>query len=211
MEVEVIRSARRRKTVEARLVDGVLEVRVPARMSRRDEEQSVREMVDRFERKRRASLVDVEARARSLARRHDLPQPTGVRWVENQRTRWGSCTPETGEIRVSAVLAGYPRWVLDYVLVHELAHLVEPNHSARFHELVHRYPKAERAEGFLIAKGLGEDDADDQLLGLTADDQADGLTVDDPAVERGADEAPLATARPVAPVDEPAPAQPSLF
>jgi predicted metal-dependent hydrolase len=195
MEVEVIRSARRRKTVEARLVGGVLEVRVPARMSRRDEEQSVREMVDRFERKRRASLVDVEARARLLARRHDLPVPTGVRWVENQRTRWGSCTPETGEIRVSVVLAGYPRWVLDYVLVHELAHLVEANHIARFHELVHRYPKAERAEGFLIAKGLGDDEP------------VDGL--DDAVVDEHPRPAPIERAPERAAAD--APAQPSLF
>jgi predicted metal-dependent hydrolase len=189
MAVEVIRSARRRKTVEARLGGGVLEVRVPARMSRRDEEQSVREMVDRFERKRCASLVDVEARARLLARRHDLPSPTGVRWVENQRTRWGSCTPETGEIRVSVVLAGYPRWVLDYVLVHELAHLVEANHSARFHELVHRYPKAERAEGFLIAKGLGDVEVVDGLDDAIVDEHAPPAPIER-APERATDDAP---------------------
>jgi hypothetical protein len=119
-----------------------------------------------------------------------------VRWVENQRTRWGSCTPETGEIRVSAVLAGYPRWVLDYVLVHELAHLVEANHSARFHELVHRYPKAERAEGFLIAKGLGDDIDDEPVAPVEPAHEAPAEPRPEPPAPRVADSVP---------------AQPSLF
>jgi predicted metal-dependent hydrolase len=113
MDVEVIRSSRRRKTVEARMVGEILEVRVPARLSRREEEQCVRDMVDRFERKRGADEVDVEARAASLARRYGLPVPAGVRWVDNQHRRWGSCTIETGQFRLSSVLASYPRWVLD--------------------------------------------------------------------------------------------------
>lgn len=158
MDVEVIRSSRRRKTIEARLVEGTLEVRVPARLSRREEDQCVRDMVERFERRQHADRVDVQARAAALARRYDLPVPASVRWVDNQRRRWGSCTIETGEIRVSSALASYPRWVLDYVLVHEMAHLVEADHGAGFRALVARYPKAERAEGFLIAKGHQEAD-----------------------------------------------------
>ena len=58
---------------------------------------------------------------------------------------------------VSARLAAYPRWVLDYVIVHELAHLVEASHGPAFWELVNRYPLAERARGYLIAKGEADE------------------------------------------------------
>jgi len=154
MEVVVLRSAKRRKTVSARMVGDVLEVRLPGWMGAADEAKWVEEMRKRFERKRSTDAIDVEARARELATRYDLPQPTSVRWVDNQTTRWGSCTPADGTIRISSALAGWPRWVLDFVLVHELAHLVELSHGPAFQALVARYPKAERATGFLIAKGL---------------------------------------------------------
>ncbi len=158
MPVEVIRSRKRKKTVQAVVTDGRIRVHMPAWMTKKDEELYVADLVAKIEKKYRSQHIDVEARARSLARRFDLPQPRSVRWSEVQRARWGSCSVDAGDIRVSDRLADWPTWVLDYVLVHELAHLVEPNHSPAFHALVARYPKAERATGFLIAKGLGEDD-----------------------------------------------------
>jgi predicted metal-dependent hydrolase len=157
MQVEVVRSARRRRTVEARLVDGVLEVRIPARLSQREERRFVREMTERFERRRHTDEIDLLARTVRLAERYRLPQPASISWSDRQRRRWGSCTVATRQIRISSVLAHYPSWVLDYVIVHELAHLAEPAHNADFHDLVSRYPKAERAEGFLIAKGWGDE------------------------------------------------------
>jgi predicted metal-dependent hydrolase len=158
VEVSVLRSARRRKTVSARMVHGVLEVRLPGWMGPADEAKWVEEMRRKFERRATSETIDVDARARLLARRYDLPEPATVRWVDNQTSRWGSCTPVDRTIRVSSRLAAWPTWVLDFVLVHELAHLAEPGHGAAFHELVARYPKAERATGFLIAKGLSSDD-----------------------------------------------------
>lgn len=159
--MEVVRSARRRKTVSASIVDGRVRVLVPAWMSRAETDEYVAHLVSRLERSHSSAHVELGERARRLARRYGLPEPTSVRWSDRQRARWGSCSVATGEIRVSSRLAAYPPWVLDYVLVHELAHLVEPNHSPAFAALVARYPKAERAIGFLIAKGLGDEDGID--------------------------------------------------
>ncbi|MEO7427764.1 MAG: M48 family metallopeptidase, partial [Acidimicrobiales bacterium] len=87
-----------------------------------------------------------------------LPAPRSIQWVTNQRQRWGSCTPSASEIRISDRIAGFPDWVLDAVIVHELAHLVHLQHSAEFWALAQRYPKTERAYGFLIAKQLTDED-----------------------------------------------------
>ena len=129
VQVEVIRSPRRRRTVQAQEVEGVVRVSIPATMTKAEEERWVDEMVRRFERRRSTAAVDLEARAATLAARHGLPQPQSIAWADNQRSRWASCTPDDGAIRVSAALVSMPRWVLDYVIVHELAHLVEPAHG----------------------------------------------------------------------------------
>jgi predicted metal-dependent hydrolase len=158
MQVEVVRSKKRRKTISARQVGGVLRVSIPATMTRAEEEHWVGEMVRRMERRSHAGEVDLARRVAVLAPRYGLPLPASIRWVGNQVARWGSCSTQDRTIRISDRLAGYPLWVLDYVLVHELAHLLEPSHNARFAELVGRYPKAERAIGYLMAKGLEDDD-----------------------------------------------------
>jgi predicted metal-dependent hydrolase len=154
MEVQVVRSPRRRKTVEAKEIDGVLRVTIPAWMSSAEEAQWVEKMSGRFSRRRRTEGIDLHRRAQALSRRLDLPMPNSIRWVDNQRMRWGSCTPADGAIRLSSRMAGFPLWVIDAVIVHELAHLVELGHGPRFWELADRYHLAERAKGFLIAKGL---------------------------------------------------------
>ena len=102
------------------------------------------------------------------------PGPATVRWVPPMRTRWASCTPVDGTIRISERLRDAPGWVVDYVLVHELAHLLEPGHDARFWAWVHRYPRTERAIGYLeglsAAAGLGFTgiDGDDVRAGQRA-------------------------------------------
>ena len=160
MDVEVVRSAKRRKSVSARVVDGRIVVRMPQWMSKAQEAEYVAALVAKLERQHSAQDVDLPRRATDLAARYDLPRPTAIRWVTNQNHRWGSCTPSTGEIRISDRIASFPGWVVDAVVVHELAHLVHLHHSPAFWELANRYPKTERAYGFLIAKQLTDDEVD---------------------------------------------------
>ena len=153
-EVEVRRSKRRRRTVSAYRQGDRIVVLIPASLSRAEESEWVTTMVERIERsERRKRLSDDDLMARAQALNLDYfggrAVPTSVRWVSNQRTRWGSCTPIDGSIRVSTRVQPMPGWVVDYVLVHELAHLLEPSHNARFWAWVDRYPQAERAKGFL--------------------------------------------------------------
>ena len=161
--VEVRRSSRRRRTVTAYQESGRTVVLIPAAFSPAEERRWVAQMVaklqTREERRRRSLGGDDElmARARALSVAHldGVPQPASVRWVDNQNRRWGSCTPADRTIRLSSRLRAMPEYVVDYVLVHELVHLVEPSHDARFWSLVARYPRAERARGFLEGVELG--------------------------------------------------------
>lgn len=168
MEVHVIRSARRARTVSARLVGNRLNVRIPASMSPTEEQEFVQRMVARFQnRTTRRELNNDQSlalRAKLLAERYLDGQlvPSSIRYVTNQRTIFGSCSTRTREIRISDRLAGVPEWVRDYVLIHELAHLAEPNHSRRFWRLVNRYERTERARGYLIAIGLEREDGEHQ-------------------------------------------------
>ncbi|MBC7314948.1 MAG: M48 family metallopeptidase [Chloroflexi bacterium] len=161
MEIVVIRSVRRRKTVSATLKGNTLEVRVPADLP----EAQMRTFVERFRQnalRRRAQGSDsaLESRAQRLNRSlfGGKLRWESIRFVKNQHKRFGSCSPATGRIRISNRLQGAPDFVLDYVLVHELAHLIQPNHSKAFWELVYRFPLAERARGYLMALQMEEDE-----------------------------------------------------
>jgi predicted metal-dependent hydrolase len=154
-EVEVRRSRRRRRTVSAYRDGDRIIVMIPASLTRAEEAQWIEKMVarlERSERRRKPSDAGLLARAHELSDRYlgGLATPESVRWVDNQLTRWGSCTPGDRTIRLSARLQGMPQWVVDYVLVHELAHLLEAGHDAAFWAWVDRYPKAERAKGYLL-------------------------------------------------------------
>jgi len=154
-EVEVRRSARRRRTVSAYRDGDRIVVLIPATLTRRQEAEWVETMVarlERSERRRRPNDEDLLTRANGLsdAFLEGQARPRSVRWVDNQRSRWGSCTPGDGTIRLSSRLRGMPAWVVDYVLVHELAHLLAPGHDATFWSWVDRYPHAERAKGYLL-------------------------------------------------------------
>ncbi len=164
MEIKVIRSARRRKTVSARIQDGVMVVRAPLHISDKELNEVIENLKTRLQRRKEAqelSDAKLAARAQELNRRYfgGKLRWNNIRWVTNQNKRFGSCTPTQGTIRISHRLAAMPAWVLDYVIVHELAHLLESNHSPRFWKLVNRYPRTERARGYLMAVGLEDENA----------------------------------------------------
>jgi predicted metal-dependent hydrolase len=153
-DVEVRRSARRRRTVSAYRQDGRTVVLVPARMSRAEEARWVTAMLERLarqERRTRPSDPDLLGRAQSLSARWMgcRARPTSVRWAPDQRRRWGSCSVDEGSIRLSSRLQGMPTWVVDYVLLHELAHLLEASHGPAFWALLGDYPDLARAKAFL--------------------------------------------------------------
>lgn len=153
-EVEVRRSARRTRTVSAYRKDGKVIVMIPARFTRAEESEWVDTMLSRLEgsaARGRQTDEQLMKRALELGRDYlaDQVRPTSVRWVDNMTTRWASCTTGEGSIRLSDRLQSMPVWVIDYVLVHELAHLIEPSHNKRFWHWVDKYPKAERAKGYL--------------------------------------------------------------
>jgi predicted metal-dependent hydrolase len=170
-DVEVRRSQRRRRTVSAYRDGERVVVLIPAQFSGAEEREWVDRMLARLDaREQRSRRTDayLAERAQRLIDRHLSDQraaqsPISVRWVNNQHGRWGSCTPADRTIRISSRIMDFPEWVLDYVLLHELAHLVVPFHNARFWSLVARYPKAERARGYLegvsaaAGLGMGED------------------------------------------------------
>ena len=153
-DVEVRRSKRRKRTVSAYRQDGRLVVLIPASFTAAEERVWIERMaakVDRQSRRTRGTDELLMARARELSGMYlgGRAVPASVRWVDNMTTRWASCTSTSREIRMSERLQSMPEWVVDYVLLHELAHLVEASHNAYFWSLVDRYPKAERAKGYL--------------------------------------------------------------
>ncbi|MFJ4869374.1 M48 family metallopeptidase [Streptomyces sp. NPDC088757] len=159
--VEVRRSARRSRTVSAYREGDRTIVLIPARMSEAEERRWVGVMLDKLAAKENRSVLgdrELTERARRLSDQYfdGRARPGSVRWVTNQNTRWGSCTPSEGSIRLSHRLQGMPEYVVDYVLLHELAHLLVPGHGPRFWRLLEAYPRTERARGYLEGVAAAE-------------------------------------------------------
>jgi hypothetical protein len=174
-------------------------VLLPARFSRAEEQEWVRRMLDRLaarEQRGRRSDTELLERARQLARRY-LPghpaaaNPASVRWVDNQNARWGSCTPLDRTIRLSSRLRGMPDWVIDYVLLHEIAHLVLAGHGPKFWKLLEGYPRTERARGYLegVAAAAGLDLAEDNDV-AGPDELDDAAESDSPDLGQDRDSEP---------------------
>ena len=180
--VEVRRSARRKKTVSAFWEGGTAVVAIPASFTRAQEAHWVERMVTRL-REDTARRSGPAGDAALLARGHELSseylggraRPASIRWVTNQRRRWGSCTPSQRTIRLSHELQGMPGWVVDYVILHELAHLLVSGHGPAFWRLLEGYPRLDEAKAFLAGvafagtrpggpPGGGADDGDWDLI-----------------------------------------------
>lgn len=179
--VEVRRSRRRTRTVSAFREDGLIVVVIPARLSAAEEREWVDKMVERVttaEHRRRPSDDELMRRAVQLSRRFldGLATPLSVRWVDNQNSRWGSCTPADRTIRISDRVRGMPPYVVDYVLLHELTHLLVHGHGPEFWGWLERYPTLQRARGFLegvsatAQLGITDTDAEDEDTPGTSDD-----------------------------------------
>jgi len=164
--VEVRRSRKRLRTVTAYREGDRTIVAIPARFTRAQEREWVGRMLARLanqERRRRPSDAELMQRAVDLSARYlsGRAEPASVVWSSNQGRRWGSCTPSDRTIRISDRLRGMPSWVLDYVLLHELAHLLHAGHGPEFWAELDAYPRTARARGFLEGYSYGEEHADD--------------------------------------------------
>ncbi len=168
LTVRIKKSQRRQKTISARWRDNnTIEVSAPASIDDEALQLAVENLKRRLiaaREKLNAPLDDqaLEERARALNKKYfsDRLRWRSIRFVTNQNKRFGSCTPKQGTIRISHRLASAPAWVLDYVIMHELTHLLEANHSQKFWRIVQRYPLTERARGYLIALSLEKDSVD---------------------------------------------------
>jgi hypothetical protein len=168
-------SSRRRKTSAAYWDQGKIVVLLPAHLQEPRRSETIEWLVARVLAKRPGTSGSdhlLAERAATLADRYvDGVRPRSIRWVGNQARRWGSCTSSTGEIRISNRLRTVPDWVLDATIVHELAHLVHPDHSPAFHRVADRLPRQRDAAIFLEGYALGLSRGDHDTA--TSDDTAD--------------------------------------
>ena len=171
--VDVVRDARLRTRIHWEWNGDHVRIRAPRRIPKRELDRHVAEIVENVKRRRAQARAradtDLEGMARKINRQHFEGELSwnSLRWVSNMKKRLGSCTiggPTDGDIRISDRVKGWPNWVIEYVVAHEMAHLKFPNHSKAFWAYLNRFPKAERARGFVIGVAFqtGED-ADDWL------------------------------------------------
>lgn len=159
-KIEVARSRRRSRNVSAMVKNGIMHVSAPYHIAEERLNKAIEELKARFDKaefkKKLNKEEDLLKAAGELNRRYFAGRLAikSVRYVTNQNSKFGSCSHHSGVVRIAHPVAFMPKWVRDYVLVHELAHLIEPNHGKDFWDMVRRYELAERARGYLAAKGM---------------------------------------------------------
>jgi predicted metal-dependent hydrolase len=162
MEVKVIRSRRRRRSVSARLVKDLLIVRAPLLLSSQRLEGIISDFKAKFARNKLKSELDKEKNLAEMAAALNKQFFDGklkiesIEYTTNQNSRYGCCNYRAGRILISHKIGLMPRWVRKYALIHEMAHLIRPDHSRVFWEIVNRYKLTERARGYLMAAAAAE-------------------------------------------------------
>jgi predicted metal-dependent hydrolase len=165
-EIKIIRSPKRKRTISAQLNKGVLSVKAPVGISDEDLEKTIFRLKKRIINRKLKRDLNVKDALKEVAEKLNRKYFGGrlkidsIEYSTNQNSRFGCCNFKTGKILISHRLADLPDWVRDYVIVHELAHLIIPNHSRTFQELTAKYSLKERAIGYLMAKGYKEEEPD---------------------------------------------------
>jgi len=159
VEVKIIRSRRRFRTVSASLTKDILLVQAPQILSA----ERLNKIIDKFKIKFENKLLKTDLdKTRDLvgcANRINMKYFDNklkldlIEYATDQNSKFGCCNWRTARIRISHKISLMPGWVRDYVVLHEMAHLVEPNHGKAFWDIVSRYRLTERARGYLMAAG----------------------------------------------------------
>ena len=155
VELELAIERKGVKNVNARLAGSTLSVSAPYGMPQEALDEAVLKLARRLLRRAHASRVneahDALKLAREVAKRFPKePSVQRVMFVTTQRKRWGSYSTRTKTVRLNAAVRRMPRWVLEAVVAHELAHTFHADHSRAFWDLLRRVcPETERAEAFL--------------------------------------------------------------
>jgi predicted metal-dependent hydrolase len=162
-KIKIIRSIKRKKTIQAKMVGDKLWIYLPSDLTSKEEEKWISKMIEKNElRKYRKKLNTngmLQKRANDLNKQYfNNMLEFDIKFVSNQTSKFGSCTPKNKSIRISDRIISMPRWVQDYIIIHELAHLIHPNHSKEFWKEVYQYKYVERAKGYLIAIGMTSDE-----------------------------------------------------
>jgi predicted metal-dependent hydrolase len=160
-DVVIIRSKKRKSSIEAKIVKEKLFIYLPITVNNVEEKKWIEKMTkwsQNYQKKKELNSSNLLKRAEELNKKYFKGTlDFSIKFVTNQNTRFGSCTFSTKTIRISDKIAKMPRWVQDYVIIHELTHIIHPNHTKKFWEKVKEYKYTERARGYLIAVGLNPD------------------------------------------------------
>jgi hypothetical protein len=169
MEVKIIRSPRRRRTISARMVKECLIVSAPHHVPQERLDTIIDGFKIKFQKRRLKEALDRKQRLCEIAARlnekyfANALKINSIEYVIDQNSKYGCCNYTQRSIRISHKVGLMPSWVRDYVLIHEMAHLLEPNHGKAFWDIVSRYELAERARGYLLAMGFLADNEQENL------------------------------------------------